>query len=66
MNGKGRRVFINGEEGVIGIMGERKKRKGYKFYDWGWIEGVYYGRGEDDKERVRKEVLKYKKVGRVG
>lgn len=35
INGKRRRLFINRQEGVIGIIAERKKRKGYRFYDWG-------------------------------
>lgn len=33
INGMRRRLFINRQEGVIGIIAERKKRKGYKFYD---------------------------------
>ena len=34
INGKRRRLFINRQEGVIGIIAERKKKKGYRFYDW--------------------------------
>ncbi len=56
---------INRQEGVIGIIAERKKRKGYRFYDWASIQAVYYPTGEDDKETVRKEVLKYKKLARL-
>ena len=65
INGKRRRLFINRQEGVIGIIAERKKRKGYRFYDWASIQAVYYPTGEDDKETVRKEVLKYKKLARL-
>ena len=65
INGKRRRLFINRQEGVIGIIAERKKRRGYKFYDWASIQAVYYPTGEDDKETVRKEVLKYKKLARL-
>ena len=65
INGKRRRLFINRQEGVIGIIAERKKKKGYRFYDWASIQAVYYPTGEDDKETVRKEVLKYKKLARL-
>ena len=65
INGKRRRLFINRQEGVIGIIAERKKKKGYRFYDWASIQTVYYPTGEDDKETVRKEVLKYKKLARL-
>ena len=40
INGKRRRLFINRQEGVIGIIAERKKRKGYRFYDWASIQAV--------------------------
>lgn len=62
INGKRRRLFINRHEGVIGIIAERKKRRGYKFYDWASIQDVYYPTGKDEKETIRKEVLKYKKL----
>lgn len=65
INGKRRRLFINRQEGVIGIIAERKKRRGYKFYDWASIQDVYYPTGKDEKETVRKEVLKYKKLARL-
>ena len=34
INGKRRRLFINRQEGVIGIIAERMKRRGYRFFDW--------------------------------
>ena len=65
INGKRRRLFINRQEGVIGIIAERKKRRGYRFYDWASIQDVYYPTGKDEKETVMKEVLKYKKLARL-
>lgn len=62
INGKRRRLFINRQEGVIGIIAERMKRRGYRFYDWASIQDVYYPTGKDEKENIRKEVLKYKKL----
>jgi len=50
---------------VIGIIAERKKRRGYRFYDWASIQDVYYPTGKDEKETVMKEVLKYKKLARL-
>ena len=65
IGGKRRRLFINREEDVIGIIAPRKRQKGYLFRDWDSIEKVCYPMEMNKataKERERKLVLKYRKM----
>ena len=60
--GKRRRLFINRDENVIGIVAPGKRKSGYYFSDWQSIEKIYYPTTEDDTDRERKLVLKYKRL----
>ena len=47
--GKRRRLFINRDRGIIGIIAPGKRTKGYVFTDWSSIEQIYYPSQEQGK-----------------
>lgn len=63
--GKRRRLFINRDRGIIGIIALGKRTKGYVFTDWASIEQIYYPSQEQDKNTDRKLILKYQKLARL-
>ena len=62
---KRRRLFINRDRGVIGIIALGKRTKGYVFTDWASIEQIYYPSQEQDENTDRKLILKYQKLARL-
>lgn len=58
--GQRRRLFINRNENVIGIIAPRKRKSGYIFTDWASIEKIYYPSSspEDAADIGKKQVLK--------
>ena len=64
INGSRRRLFINRNEGIIGIIAKGKRKKGYVFNDWNSIEQIHYPTGSSKEERERKLVLKYQKLAK--
>lgn len=65
INGKRRRLFINRDENVIGIVAPGKRKRGYVFSDWQSIEKIYYLVSKDKTDRERRLVLKYQKLARL-
>lgn len=65
INGKRRRLFINRDENIIGIIAPRKRKRGYIFTDWANIEKIYYPSQEQEADKEKKLVLKYQKLARL-
>ena len=63
--GKRRRLFINRDRGIIGIIALGKRTKGYVFTDWSSIEQIYYPSKEQEANTDRKLILKYQKLARL-
>lgn len=63
--GKRRRLFINRDRGIIGIIVLGKRIKGYVFTDWSSIEQIYYPSQEQEANTDRKLILKYQKLARL-
>lgn len=63
--GKRRRLFINRDKGVIGIIAFGKRTKGYVFTDWASIEHIYYPSQKQEENTDRKLILKYQKLARL-
>lgn len=63
--GKRRRLFINRDRGVIGIIALGKRTKGYVFIDWSSIEQIYYPSQEQEANTDRKLILKYQKLAQL-
>lgn len=63
--GKRRRLFINRDQNVIGIIAPRKRRSGYIFTDWASIEKIYYPSDKPKVDADRKLILKYQKLARL-
>ena len=63
--GKRRRLFINRDRGIIGIIAPGKRTKGYVFTDWSSIEQIYYPSQEQEANTDRKLILKYQKLARL-
>ena len=55
---KRRRLFINRDRGVIGIVALGKRTKGYVFTDWSSIEQIYYPSQKQEANTDRKLILK--------
>lgn len=62
IGGKRRRLFINRDEGGIGILGIGKRKQGFIFTDWQSIEKIFYPVQTDKKVLLRKLVLKYQRL----
>lgn len=63
--GKRRRLFINRDRGVIGIIALGKRTKGYVFTDWSSIKQIYYPSQEQEANTDRKLILKYQKLAQL-
>lgn len=64
ISGRRRRLFINRDEGVIGIVAIGKRKRGYVFHDWNSIEKVYIPTEDSKAEEERKRILKYKRLAK--
>jgi hypothetical protein len=64
IGGKRRRLFINRDEGRIGILAIGKRKRGYIFTDWQSIEKVFYPVQTNEEELNRKLVLKYQRLAK--
>lgn len=65
IGGKRRKLFINRDEGVIGIIAPHKKRNGYLFSAWDSIEKICNSapkKGISQEDIQRRLVLKYQKL----
>lgn len=62
IGGKRRRLFINRDEGGIGILGIGKRKRGFVFTNWQSIEKIFYPVQTCEEERNRKLVLKYQRL----
>lgn len=65
IGGKRRKLFINRNEGVIGIIASHKKRNGYLFNAWDSIEKICNPVQKNEigqEDRQRRLILKYQKL----
>ena len=62
IDGKRRRLFINRDDGGIGILGIGKRKRGFVFTNWQSIEKIFYPVKTSEEERNRKLVLKYQRL----
>lgn len=62
INGSRRRLFINRQEGVIGIIAERKKRKGYRF-DFCGYDGTLWCEPREDGDMASGFMKEYRNTG---
>lgn len=62
IDGRRRRLFINRDEGRIGIVAIGKRSRGYVFHDWQSIEKVYIPTEDDKTQEERKRILKYQRL----
>lgn len=65
IEGKRRRLFINRNENVIGIVALGKRKRGYIFTNWAGLEKIYYPSQRQKADTDRKMVLKYRKLARL-
>lgn len=65
IEGKRRRLFINRNENIIGIVALGKRKRGYIFTNWAGIEKIYYPSQKQEADTDRKMVLKYRKLARL-
>ena len=66
IEGKRRKLFINRDMNVIGIIAPRKRRPGYYFSNWTAIEKIYYPTTEKEETDInRKLVLKYQRLAKL-
>ena len=66
IEGKRRKLFINRDMNVIGIIAPRKRRQGYYFSNWTTIEKIYYPTTEKEETDInRKLVLKYQRLAKL-
>lgn len=65
IGGRRRRLFINRDRNVIGIVAIGKRRRGYVFNEWESIEKIYIPTEEIRAERERKHILKYQKLAKT-
>lgn len=65
IGGQRRRLFINRDENLIGILAPRKRKRGHIFTDWTSIEKIYYPSREQEANADRKLILKYQKLARL-
>lgn len=62
IGGKRRRLFINRDEGEIGIIAPKYRKRGYLFGNWDSIEKIFYPKPKNPEEENRKLVRKYKRL----
>lgn len=65
IEGKRRRLFINRNMNVIGIIALGKRKRGYVFTNWASIEKIYYPSQKQEADTNRKLILKYQKLARL-
>ena len=65
IGGQRRRLFINRDENIIGIIAPRKRKRGHIFTDWTSIEKIYYPSHNQEANMDRKLILKYQKLARL-
>lgn len=65
IGGQRRRLFINRDENIIGIIAPRKRKRGHVFTDWASIEKIYYPSHDQEANTDRKLILKYQKLARL-
>ena len=65
IEGKRRRLFINRDMNVIGIIALGKRKRGYVFTNWASIEKIYYPSQKQEADTDRKLILKYQKLARL-
>ena len=65
IGGQRRRLFINRDENLIGIIAPRKRKRGHIFTDWASIEKIYYPSHDQKANTDRKLILKYQKLARL-
>lgn len=65
IGGQRRRLFINRDENLIGIIAPRKRNRGHVFTDWASIEKIYYPSHDQEANTDRKLILKYQKLARL-
>lgn len=65
IEGKRRRLFINRNENVIGIIALGKRKRGYVFTNWTSIEKIYYPSQKQEADTDGKLILKYQKLARL-
>lgn len=65
IGGQRRRLFINRDENIIGIIAPRKRKRGHVFTDWTSIEKIYYPSYAQEANTDRKLILKYQKLARL-
>lgn len=64
--GKRRRLFINRDQNVIGIIALGKRKRGYLFTNWASIEEIYYPSSPAEAaDTEKKMILKYQKLARL-
>ena len=56
IGGQRRRLFINRDENIIGIIAPRKRKRGHVFTDWASIEKIYYPSYAQEANTDRKPV----------
>lgn len=62
IEGRRRRLFINRNTGLIGIIALGRRKKGYIFSEWNTIEKVYFPTNRKKTDNTSRLVLKYKKL----
>lgn len=65
IGGQRRRLFINRDENIIGIIAPRRRKRGHVFTDWASIEKIYYPSYAQEANTDRKLILKYQKLARL-
>ena len=65
IGGQRRRLFINRDENIIGIIAPRKRKRGHVFTNWASIEKIYYPSYDQEANTDRKLILKYQKLARL-
>lgn len=56
--GKKRRLFINGKDGVIGMVRPKYRRSGFVFTDWEGITQLYLPDPVTEKQKAAKRKLR--------
>lgn len=62
IGGKRRRLFINRDDGRIGILAIGKRKRGFIFTEWQSIERIFYPVHTNEEEINSKLVLKYQRM----
>ena len=65
IGGKRRWLFINRDDGGIGILAIGKRKRGFVFTNWQAIEKIFYPVPVSEEELNRKMVLKYQRLAQL-